>query len=95
MATENAFQKCYAPYVDTWSPRLLQAMVNQRRIVFAPIKHQPGATCRVTLDDEGLWYLIAGPTGVHRLSVRSTDAARLQAHWDWFCQQNGVAPFRR
>ena len=94
--TENALQKHYAPYVDTWSPRLLQAMVNQGRIVFAPVAGRTdGATCRLSLTEDGGWYHMSSPSGVHRLSIHATDAARLQAHWDGFCQSNGVAPFRR
>jgi hypothetical protein len=37
-------------------------------------------------------YVMRGPTGEHVLSRDVTDLKRMKAHWEGFCQNNGVTP---
>ena len=48
--------------------------------------------CVLTQHDELGRYVFEGPTGLHSLDIASTPAARLDAHWEGYVENNGGEP---
>ena len=46
-------------------------------------------TCRI---DNGDFVMAGGEWGEHRLAIAHTSDARLAAHWDGYCRENGWRP---